>query len=38
MRAKNGKDFVMKRPNMKELSVDGDDKDKGIFHNYMPMQ
>jgi hypothetical protein len=38
MRVKNGKDFVTKQPTMKELLVNGDDKNKGICNNYMPMQ
>jgi hypothetical protein len=32
------KRFVMKQPTMKEISAHGDDKDKGICHNYMPVQ
>jgi hypothetical protein len=37
-KSEEGKDFVMKQPIMKELSIDGDDKVKNICHNYMPMQ
>jgi hypothetical protein len=37
-RVKNGKDFLMKQPTIKEKSVDGDDKDKDICYHYMPMQ